>query len=74
MGQCPEARGICEIMGPEAGGQDPLFRKLPSVLGCYLTQENRVWLRFGGGGRGAEPAVKNICSSSGGAHGKGKTG
>jgi hypothetical protein len=61
-------------MGPEAGGQDPLFRKLPSVLGCYLTQENRVWLRFGGGGRGAEPAVKIYVAAVEALMKKGKTG
>ncbi len=52
----PWGRGSCEIMGPGAGGQGPLFRELPSPR--LLPYTEKPCLAPGLGRRGRNHAVK----------------
>jgi len=72
--QCPEVRGICEIMGPGTGGQGPLFRELPSPRLLPYTEKPCLAQVWGWGERGAEPAVKIYVAAVEAAQEKGKTG
>jgi hypothetical protein len=60
-------------MGPETGGQGPLFRELPSPRLLPYTEKPCLAQVWGGWGEGGGSSSENICSSSGGAQEKGKT-